>query len=82
MSQENTTPKTKDGRGRNWAFLVYPESAPGNWLDLLDDLKVPAYVSPIHDLDVDGDGVIKKAHYHVLVAFAGKKTREQVLEVS
>ena len=26
----------KDKRSRNWTFVIYPESAPENWMDLLD----------------------------------------------
>lgn len=65
------------GRTRNYACLVYPESAPANWLDLLRDLKVKFFVSPLHDSDVNPDGVLKKAHYHVLLMFDGVKTVEQ-----
>ena len=42
----------KDGRARNWVFILYPDSAPTNWAELLDGLHVPAVVSPLHDKDV------------------------------
>lgn len=66
------------GRTRNFATVVYPESAPENWFSLLGELKVPCFVSPLHDQDNNPDGEVKKAHYHVLFAFDGVKTNEQV----
>ncbi|MDU2191324.1 MAG: Rep family protein, partial [Klebsiella pneumoniae] len=40
------------GRTRNFTTIVYPESAPENWLEILQQLFVPALVSPLHDKDV------------------------------
>ena len=36
-------------RFRNFATIVYPESAPEGWLDILDEECVEAFVSPLHD---------------------------------
>ena len=71
----------KDYRSRNFATEVYPESAPEGWTDILQNLSVPCFVSPLHDSDVDDDGVIKKAHYHVLLKFEGKKSLDNVREL-
>ena len=57
------------GRTRNYATVVYPESAPADWRDVLESWHVPALVSPLHDKDVMPDGTAKKAHYHVMVMF-------------
>lgn len=65
------------GRTRNFATVVYPESAPSNWQDLLSDQFVPAFISPIHDRDINPDDEIKKSHYHVVVMFDSVKTKEQ-----
>lgn len=72
--------KSNSGRGRtrNYATVVYPESAVEGWQDILVDQFVPAFISPLHDLDVNPDGEAKKPHYHVIVMFEGVKTREQV----
>lgn len=67
-------------RVRNFAFIVYPESAPGNWQEILGEHKVQAFVSPLHDKDCDKDGVIKKPHYHVLVMHEGVKSLVQIQE--
>lgn len=69
-------------RFRNWAFVVYPESAPENWLQILDDLHVPCLVSPLHDQDINADGTPKKPHYHVMLMFEGVKTSSQVKQIS
>lgn len=68
-------------RTRNYATIVYQESAPDNWLEVLSDLHVPAFVSPVHDRDVNASGELKKAHYHVMIMFDSVKTREQAIEV-
>lgn len=72
----------KDNRTRNWVFVVYPESAPENWLDVLRDMFVPGYISPLHDQDTNADGEPKKAHHHVVLTFSGKKSFEQVQEIT
>lgn len=61
------------GRTRNFATVVYPDSAPANWKEKLDQLHVAAFISPLHDKDVNPNGELKKAHYHVLVMFEGPK---------
>lgn len=65
---------------RNWKFLVYPDSAPENWLELLEDVGVPTLVSPLHDADVDEDGRLKKPHWHVMICLEGAKPYDEVLE--
>lgn len=70
--------RVKDERTRNWTFIVYPESAPENWREILDSLHIPWIESPLHDKDVNPDGEKKKAHWHILVFFAGKKSYEQM----
>ena len=55
--------KKADSRARNWSLVVYPESAPENWRDILDDYHIPWVESPLHDKDINPDGEIKKAHW-------------------
>lgn len=68
---------TKDGRARNFATVVYPESAPSGWQETLSDQFVPAFISPLHDKDVNPTGEPKKPHYHVIIMFEGKKSEDQ-----
>lgn len=43
-------------RTRNFATVVYPESAPENWERILEEHCVPAFISPLHDKDIDAEG--------------------------
>jgi len=72
----------KDTRTRNWTFFVYPDSAPENWRDILNEMHMPWIESPLHDKDVDANGELKKAHWHILLLFGSKKSYEQVREIT
>lgn len=74
--------KSKDDRTRNWVFIVYPESAPEDWLEILDQMNVEMCISPLHDKDINGDGSPKKPHYHVLACFESNKSYNQVKEIT
>lgn len=69
------------GRTRNYATVIYPDSAPENWQDILSSLFIPAFISPLHDSDSNPTGEPKKAHYHVMIMFDSVKTVEQAKEV-
>lgn len=56
---------------RNWAFVVYPESLPEGWLDLLRETGLQCAISPLHDKDKEPTGEVKKAHYHVIACYSG-----------
>lgn len=73
--------KSKIPRTRNFATIVYPESAPDNWLEILSETHIPAFVSPLHDKDLTATGEPKKPHYHVLIMFDSVKTYEQAIAV-
>lgn len=73
--------KKQDKRVRNYACVVYPESAPENWQAILEMHFVPAYISPLHENDVDPQNQPKKPHHHVMIMFDGKKTMEQAKEI-
>lgn len=66
---------------RNWVFLIYEDSAPSNFLIYLDSLQVPCIISPLHNCDLNEDGTLKKAHYHCILSFEGKKSYNQVLSL-
>lgn len=73
--------KTTVKRTRNFATVVYPESAPENWQDILSEQFIPAFISPLHNQDVNPTGEVKKAHYHVMIMFDSVKTSEQAQAV-
>lgn len=65
-------------RTRNWACIVYPESAKEDWQEYLEELGCGIAISPLHDKDKNKDGTTKKPHYHVIIAFDSVKSYEQV----
>lgn len=67
-----------DDRQRNFATIVYEESALQNWLDILKDSHLRILVSPLHDKDINKDGTPKKPHWHVLVMYDGKQSEIKV----
>lgn len=68
-------------RNRVFSTIVYPESAPDNWMDILEDFKIQALISPLHDKDLNPTGEPKKPHYHIEVIFDSPKTRDQVISL-
>ena len=68
--------KKRDARYRNWSAIVYDDSAPSNWKDILAIQCVPAFVSPFHCDDVE-EGKPKKPHYHVIFMFSTVKSFDQ-----
>lgn len=68
----------KNTKGRFWAFVMYPESLPNNWRDIITEIGVPMAISPLHDKDIDPTGEEKKAHYHCIVSYEGPTTFNQV----
>ena len=64
-------------RTRNYACVLYPESMKEDWKTIIEESKVPCFVSPLHDKDCNPDGEVKKAHYHVMVMYDSVKTELQ-----
>jgi len=72
----------KDKRSNKWAFLIYRESAPKNYLDILEEMHIPFILSPWHDKDVNkATGELKKAHKHGVLFFESLKSYTQVSEL-
>ena len=70
-------------RTRNFATVVFQESDGyiENWQEVLAEEKVPAFISPLHDRDVNPTGEVKKAHWHVMIMFDSVKKEEQARAV-
>lgn len=67
-----------DDRTNLWAFIIYPgDSAPDNYLNIIDSWRVPCAISPLHDPDEEE----KKDHRHVMIYFGQgqKKSYDQVM---
>lgn len=82
LTQVEKKSSTKDNRKRNWTVVVYPESAPENWREILDDERIEWVESPLHDKDINPDGSIKKPHWHIMLLFDGNKSYEQIKEIT
>lgn len=74
--------KTNKNKARTWGLIVYPDSAPEKWEDLIAQTYLQFAVSPLHDKDINPDGEIKKAHYHVILYWNGPVTKDAALKVA
>ena len=74
--------KTKEKKERYWAFLMYEDSRPDNWREILEDELIQISISPRHDRDMKETGELKKPHYHVLLCFNGPTTYNRALEIA
>ena len=63
--------KKANVKKRNWAFVLYPESAPENWLEILQQTGLQCAISPLHQYDTEPTGEVKKAHYHIILCYSG-----------
>lgn len=59
-----------DTKYRFWAFLVYPESAPDNWVRMLKSTHGMYAISPLHHPDDE----TKKSHHHVVYCHGAPTT--------
>lgn len=74
--------KRAGARTRSWTFILYPESEPKNWRDVLDNEHIEWIESPLHDRDINPNGEPKKPHRHILLMYPVVKTYEQVKELT
>ena len=72
--------KLSNQKGRAWAFVMYPESMPDNYFELLEQTGLPFAISPLHDKDLDPTGQPKKPHYHVMCYYDNTTTKKNVKE--
>lgn len=77
--------RKRDARYQNYTFLIYPESAPKDWLETLKGWHIPMYIS-LHSKDVLLDketGEIRpdKDHYHILAMFDSLKAVDSLDEL-
>lgn len=77
-----TSEKMRNIKKRYWAMILYPESAPSNWRDILQEKGVVCAVSPLHDKDTNPTGEPKKVHYHIILCYDGPTTYKSVLSLT
>lgn len=78
---KQSTPKKPDNRFRNFAFMLYDDSASPTWKEDLDSMHIP-YFWIFHDKGTNPNGEPKKPHYHLIIMFEGKKSDNQVQEIA
>lgn len=72
----------KEKRSNKWAFLIYKESAPENYIEVLESLHVPFVLSPWHNKDFHSKtGELKKTHKHGAFYFDSLKSYSQISEL-
>lgn len=72
----------KDKRSNKWAFLIYEESTPSDYLEILEEIHVPFILSPWHNMDISRETrEFKKSHKHGALFFDSLKSYTQVSEL-
>ena len=61
----------KSIKKRNWAFVLYPESAPEDWKNIIQQSGLQCAISPLHNKDIDATGEPKKPHWHIIACYSG-----------
>lgn len=64
-------------KARYFGFLVYPDSAPSDWMERLKNTHGMYAISPLHEPEADE----KKPHYHVIYLHGGPTTLDYVKRV-
>lgn len=81
MANKKTAKRKTVKKGRDWTFIVYPESAPKDWRDILNQTHMRWIESPLHNKDTNPDGTIKKAHWHIMLSADGPVTEKQINDI-
>ena len=85
--KSTTTSSGGDSRARNWNIIVWEESAPPNWRELITKTGPRWFESPIHDRDMlepdeeTGEVKAKKPHWHCTLIYRNKKSYKQIKEL-
>ena len=80
-AQKRADEKRKNFRSRNWLGVVYPESAPEDWREILDNMRLTWLEGPLHDRDVNANGEPKKPHIHIILMYSTQTSQNAVNEV-
>lgn len=74
-------PREPPNKSKYFCCILYPDSATydiDNVIKALAEEHLTFAVSPIHDRDVDDDGLKKKGHYHLLLAYSSATTLNNI----
>lgn len=72
----------KNLKKRNWGFVLYPESAPTDWIEILKIKGLAWACSPLHNKDIDPTGEKKKEHYHIILCYDNPTTYNNVKTIT
>lgn len=61
-------------KGRHFSYVIYPDSAPADWIEQLKNIGLAFVVSPLHNRDINADGTKKKDHWHIIVSWGNTTT--------
>lgn len=67
---------------RYFTFIMYEDSRPKEWKEILQSTGLQFAISPRHDKDINPTGEKKKPHYHVLIIFNGPSTLKNANKIS
>lgn len=68
-------------RTRAYIAIGYPESLRDDFVEILQETHVQVLISPLHNLDKNESGELKKEHYHIMLLFDGPKTIDQAQKI-
>lgn len=74
-------PREPPNKSKYFCCILYPDSSTydvDNVIKSLAEEHLTFAVSPIHDRDIEVDGSIKKAHYHLLIAYSSATTLNNI----
>lgn len=74
-------PREPPNKSKYFCCVLYPDSTTYDVDKIIMSLATEHLtfaVSPIHDRDVDDDGSLKKAHYHLLLAYSSATTLNNI----
>lgn len=80
--QNKKAKESNNIKKRNWAFIIYPESVPNEWREILQGTGLQCVISPLHDKDINSDGEVKKPHYHVIISYSGPTSYNVVKKIT
>lgn len=72
--------KTREIKKRVWTSVVYPESLPTDWIDVLKQSGLKIAISPLHNRDYNPIALTadqkepKKEHYHLILVYGNPTT--------
>lgn len=74
-------PREPPNKSKYFCCILYPDSSTydvDKVIKCLAEEHLTFAVSPIHDRDIEDDGSLKKAHYHLLIAYSSATTLNNI----